>query len=753
MSIEKIEEFAESGEKHLNNLDVKQGFQQAEKPERQWFNYLLNDFSKKINQVIDGLSDIDFEFDGFAPKISELESNYTEISSELTRVSDDFKSADAVLQGQIDGIGGGKFAYTTYAKMEAAAALPDEDPLKLPANSSIDVTNDTDPLKNGTYSYDGTVFAKSIYDIEAIVRAKVLNTFKTKALMDASALPDGADAQVTDDTVNNGLYVKTAGAWVKSAYNPTEMSKNYTDKQLSFITIDEHPNYAYAFTDKFGDAAVFIRTDGTLEYIKSMVGDYSTGGGMGGDYDYLWQDSQGNTALGIKKNGQVLTDNLSARNIVDLEAINGVSFTDFGKNKVEPILGNYSAEINGVCSYGQSLSIGATSYPVVSNNQTHNNLMFNSGVRPQEVGTDPILRYATLVPLVEARGTGNLGETPLAGMTDMIVKLATTETAMSVNDLGYQMLASASGSDGSPISTLSKGSIYYNNVMSNIEYGKLRANQLGKTYEYQATTWMQGEADYSAATEKAVYKTLLTTLVSDIANDVKLKTGQVNDPKFISYQVASHLRYARSVGVPSALEARMAQVHLELSLELDDYVLACPMYQFDYSGNINQVHLTASDSRTVGAYFGIAYKKSVIDGVKFKPLMPVKISHMGKSVYIKLHVPRAPLAIDTDWVSENTDYGFRVFDGVGKLTITEVKLVQGDTIKITCAEQVPTSFTVDYALFSDDPVKETGRNFGARGNIRDSQGDDYTFNDYGTDRKLHNWLVLFTYTNGVSTWL
>lgn len=246
MSIEKIEEFAESGEKHLNNLDVKQGFQQAEKPERQWFNYLLNDYSKKINQVIDGLSDIDFEFDGFAPKISELESNYTEISSELTRVSDDFKSADAVLQGQIDGIGGGKFAYTTYAKMEAAAALPDEDPLKLPANSSIDVTNDTDPLKNGTYSYDGAVFAKSIYDVETIVRNKVLNTFKTKALMDASALPDGADAQVTDDTVNHGLYVKTAGAWVKSDYDPLTQAKSYTDEARDYTeSLVEHNSNDY----------------------------------------------------------------------------------------------------------------------------------------------------------------------------------------------------------------------------------------------------------------------------------------------------------------------------------------------------------------------------------------------------------------------------------------------------------------------------------------------------------------------------
>lgn len=53
--------------------------------------------------------------------------------------------------------------------------------------------------------------------------------FATKALMTASALVDGQYAMVTDDTVNNGLYIKTSGAWVKAAYDPLSQSKSYTD--------------------------------------------------------------------------------------------------------------------------------------------------------------------------------------------------------------------------------------------------------------------------------------------------------------------------------------------------------------------------------------------------------------------------------------------------------------------------------------------------------------------------------------------
>ena len=58
--------------------------------------------------------------------------------------------------------------------------------------------------------------------------------FATKALMTASPLVDGKYAMVTDDTVNNGLYVKTAGAWVKSAYDPLAQAKAYADANPLF---------------------------------------------------------------------------------------------------------------------------------------------------------------------------------------------------------------------------------------------------------------------------------------------------------------------------------------------------------------------------------------------------------------------------------------------------------------------------------------------------------------------------------------
>lgn len=87
--------------------------------------------------------------------------------------------------------------------------------------------------------------------------------FATKALMTASALIDGQYAMVTDDTVNNGLYVKTAGAWVKSGYDPLLQAKQepLTTKQIDSIAkIDIFNGYA-DWTDDY-----YYSNTGVLSY-------------------------------------------------------------------------------------------------------------------------------------------------------------------------------------------------------------------------------------------------------------------------------------------------------------------------------------------------------------------------------------------------------------------------------------------------------------------------------------------------------
>lgn len=58
MTIEKLEEFASNGDKHLAGLDVATGFPRADKPERPWFNKLFGDITGKINEVVDNIDEL-----------------------------------------------------------------------------------------------------------------------------------------------------------------------------------------------------------------------------------------------------------------------------------------------------------------------------------------------------------------------------------------------------------------------------------------------------------------------------------------------------------------------------------------------------------------------------------------------------------------------------------------------------------------------------------------------------------------------
>ena len=90
--------------------------------------------------------------------------------------------------------------------------------------------------------------------------------FATKALMTASALVDGDYAMVTDDTVDNGLYVKTAGAWVKSDYDPLAQAKDYVDEKIKISLND--PEYILCISDRESNLLFAITRQG------EVIGDF-----------------------------------------------------------------------------------------------------------------------------------------------------------------------------------------------------------------------------------------------------------------------------------------------------------------------------------------------------------------------------------------------------------------------------------------------------------------------------------------------
>ena len=56
MTITKIDEFAQNGEKSSTGLNLINGFPAQQRPQRRWFNWLFNTLASKINEIIDAVN-------------------------------------------------------------------------------------------------------------------------------------------------------------------------------------------------------------------------------------------------------------------------------------------------------------------------------------------------------------------------------------------------------------------------------------------------------------------------------------------------------------------------------------------------------------------------------------------------------------------------------------------------------------------------------------------------------------------------
>lgn len=123
-----------------------------------------------------------------------------------------------------------KKAYTTEALMIG-------DKSNIPANTSVDVTNDPDDNKNGTYAYDGTVFTKAVYDPVAIAVRKSPRFFATLNDLRTSTLANGSYATVINDVLpdKNGDYQKINGAWRRVGYSTDNIVNRMLDVKSGFL--------------------------------------------------------------------------------------------------------------------------------------------------------------------------------------------------------------------------------------------------------------------------------------------------------------------------------------------------------------------------------------------------------------------------------------------------------------------------------------------------------------------------------------
>lgn len=461
---------------------------------------------------------------------------------------------------------------------------------------------------------------------------------------------------------------------------------------------------------------VTFRSDGTVETDDAVVGKLT------GNKHYLFAvtDEQGNAILAVNALGQLVAN----FDLVPTSPVTPVT-------PVVPTGRVYDYSVNQIFGYGQSLSVGQAT-PAISTSQNYDNLMFYRGMRPQYdyTGETAAQWYASLVPAIEAQSPTQsvLAETPSMGTADMIKELILSEDGKSYTQHQYQILISTPGYGATTIGQLSKGGTHFARMVEQATYGKTLANAAGKTHAVQAVTWTQGESDYLSGTTQADYVTALNTLISDINTDIKAATGQTKNIPVIGYQISSHIYYA-SDDFP---DIALAQLEVEAANPL--FYIACAMYPFAYhSGG----HITNSSTRWLGGYYGLAYKRIVINGEDWKPLKPIASVRQSNFVEIRFNVPKGPLVFDTTQVAAQTNYGFALLDQNGAaMTISGVQIIDTDRIRITASAPIPAGAKVRYAF--------TGDTISGKGNLRDSQGDTITFAIPGsTAKRMDNWCLIF----------
>ena len=265
----------------------------------------------------------------------------------------------------------------------------------------------------------------------------------------------------------------------------------------------------------------------------------------------------------------------------------------------------------------------------------------------------------------------------------------------------------------------------YNKFIAEIAHANHEAKRRGWKFYVPAVCWMQGESDIVEYPDYD-YKEYFLRMYNDLNTDIKSITGQKDDIRIISYQtttITKGLKYKPNHY--DGVEARTPTAQMELVRD-DTLVWASgPTYPYDF---VNEsLHIDAIGQKSIGllaakSALGILRKEKRIVG-----LMPIKYEIDGNDIRLLFNVPCPPLSFDTINVKKVDNLGFNVVRADNTDIISNVS-ISDDTVIIKCIES-PQNCKLRYGI-NGHPLKG-GRNYGSRGNLRDSHG------------MVFNWALLF----------
>lgn len=355
---------------------------------------------------------------------------------------------------------------------------------------------------------------------------------------------------------------------------------------------------------------------------------------------------------------------------------------------------------SGIVGTGQSLSVGTT--PVLSTTQPYHNLQLSrDGLTSPPF--DPNNTSLEMIPLVEKSNAigypapypNNLyGETPHTAMGSQISSLALTNLG-----IDYITAHTIVGESGQGMSVISKGATdtgstgrAYAATLFEVSAIQRLAAAAGKTYGVGAITLTHGETDAGNTNyENEVYK-----LWSDYNQDLQAITGQTQQIPMLICQQHSY---------PSSGTSASTLAQWQAGVDYPGKIVCIgPNYQRTYGSD--GVHLISSGYQQLGEKYGQVYYEKVVLGNDWQPLQPTSVEQSGRVITVNFHVPVLPLVWDstlpgphqsslTEWKNGK---GFEVSASGTRITISSVE-ISGSSVKITCANDLPTSgVKVGYAF-------------------------------------------------------
>jgi len=407
--------------------------------------------------------------------------------------------------------------------------------------------------------------------------------------------------------------------------------------------------------------------------------------------------------------GGTTDDGVLRYNEAHFEVLNGfpVESLIFGHRAV------FDGQLMHIAGGGQSLQAGVVDAKTTA--QEYDSVGFPA----QSV--DP----SAYAPLTAANcSQGGNREVPTFGMCGMVKQLIRDEDGLTPEDQDYQLLVGNAGHGGYNIAQLSKGTVPYSQLIGQVRAGFDIAQVQGRRFVASALAWVQGPGDYLNGYRYYLDRQL--ALASDFDADCRAITGQ-------DRPVITVISQSASQGAAHQRPVPLAQ--LEASLRSASIVLSAPEYQFTYLPDGMQVHVDGASTRLLGAYLGLALKRTLIDGKKWRPLMPTNIDIQGRVIYVRFN--RSGLQLDDELVPPQPQYGFSLLDPTGtSIALSDIRIVQPDTI---CMVAASAPIAGSQLWLGGDTAVGIANYAGGASNVRDSQGDDLTFDAY----PLHNWAVVF----------